>query len=240
MNLFLILSRSSNFYTNALSSFLRKKGMDVVQIVDTARLDEIENYCVNISDEEIISKSFMSLTRSLEKTPNAWDKSIYYIKDLRQYDYFYIIEDDVYCKDFSIFANVIKEMELRNEDFISKGIETEQENPLWNHWEIMHNLPVKYNVNVKSFNPFCRISKNLLSKIIQFYNENNYLYFHESMFATICVNSGLSFLDYIKCDKLNKFFGYFDYRKYNSLKFDSDKIVHPIKCCYGISNKNYC
>ena len=236
MNLFLILTRSSNAYTYLLSSYLRKNRVETVQVVDSLNAGLSDGYCVGFPDKELIDKNFIFLDPT-NKSPNAWDKLIYYIKDLQQYDYFYIMEDDVYCSDFSVFLDVVKEMNFRNEDLISGKIILRGKRPLWYHWYALDILSVKYkikyNTHVSSFNPFCRISRKLLNKIVQFYKENRYFYFHEVMFPTICFNSGMSFLDYSRDKRLNNFFGYFHHKELNKPIFDSNKIVHPVKFHLG-------
>ena len=143
--------------------------------------------------------------------------------------YYYFIEDDVYCDNINVFVDLIKTIDSYPQDLIAQNIYSKKTKPQWPNWyaytgEEEEDL-------FKSYNPFCRVSKELMNHVFNFYDTYHRLYFHEIILPTLCMKHNLKMLNYTKDPKLNKFFGYFGYvihaNKHLTKNNKSKKIIHP-------------
>lgn len=219
----LVLCKDISDKVTKLTNILDSNSMNYSIVCDACSIDR---------DQELINSGFYNLTRSpYIKKPNAWDKAFYFIQDanlLQKYSYFYFIEDDVYSKEYKAVVDFIKESFAYEVDFITKEIRPQSHHPTWRYWKEEY---VKQFANPsQSFNPLCRLSSILVQKILQYKNIEHSFNFHEITFASLCIDNNLSYVDYIKDTKLNKYIGTF---LYHPVMIDSDilndKIHHPVK-----------
>jgi hypothetical protein len=189
--------------------------------------------CSIDNDQKLLSTGFFNLTRSLYiKKPSAWDKSFYTIIEdglLKKYDYFYFIEDDVYSKNYSSLVSFILDAESNHTvDLITKKIKPQSDHPKWRYWkeDYIKNLSNPH----QSFNPLCRLSNRLINKILDYKNTHNKFNFHEILFASLCLENNLSYVNYIDDPILKKYIGKFSYAPILTMEnINDDLIYHPVK-----------
>jgi hypothetical protein len=189
--------------------------------------------CSIDNDQKLLSTGFFNLTRSpYIKKPSAWDKSFYTIVQddlLKNYDYFYFIEDDVYSKNYETIISFIMDAQSTFAvDFITKKIRPKSHHPQWKYWK--EDYINEFTNPSQSFNPFCRLSNRLINKILDYKNTHNQFNFHEILFASLCLENDLSYINYIENNILNKYIGSF---RYYPIMVESDisdpLIYHPVK-----------
>lgn len=212
---------------NITSDYLINSGIDTISIVD------------HKSDHNILEKeNFTDLTclykNSKPLRVTSWEKCFYHI-DINnltsQYDYFYLIEDDVYSKEPDAILSLINYFNLFDANLISKGILPKHDSMEWNWWS--RNEDQYENVFKdphKSFNPICRLSSKLIEIILAFKQTYNRFYFHEILFASLCVDNNLSYHDYTYYPEISNYIGKIHYRpKIDIQEITDSKIYHPVK-----------
>ena len=174
----------------------------------------------------------------------AWDKSVRYIFENKMTDnnwkYVWFIEDDTYIDDkFNQIIEGINDS-YKDIDLLIFGWHKcyMTDNNDWDHWS----KGLKYFDKEKlcsSINQFCRVSKELLSHILEFKNEHNSLAFHEVLFASIAAKyDGLS-MELIKMDNIQ--LSAYDYMKDLNIKQKVKRMIeqdisikHPMKKWYDV------
>jgi hypothetical protein len=219
-----ILCKDFSNRTNEYAKILSQKNISHYIICDLCSIED---------DEQLLSDGFSNLTRSpYIKKPSAWDKSFYKIVQsnlLEQYDYFYFIEDDVYSKNYEALISFVDEAQsIFTVDFITKKIRPKSHNSQWKHWQ--EDYVNEFSNPHQSFNPLCRLSKVLIEKILHYREQHKLFNFHEILFASLCLEHNLSYINYIESSILNKYIGNF---RYNPILLESDitdhLIYHPVK-----------
>lgn len=225
----LLLCRNQSKYISVLEQTFKKTNIDTLIIDDSVidnSLPETDNF------------TNLGRLRSNNQTLNiiSWDKSFYIISAynlVNQYDYFFFIEDDVYTKKPDTIVNFIEHFACLDYDLLSRGILSIENDPEWPGWSFKddHEYRKLFKNIYRSYNPFCRLSNKLISTILEFKNNYNKFYFHEILFASLCVDNGLKYYDY-KNDKEcgDKYIGVFTYRPVISKQdIHDNKIYHPVK-----------
>lgn len=210
-------------HTKLLQSKLDLADIKSCVICDSHTIDQ---------DKYLKATGFINLTHGLHiKKPSAWDKAFYAIHANNltdRYDYFFFIEDDVYSKEYDTLIAFIQECESIDSDFISKEIRPRSHHPAWRNWADPYISNLKQ--PRQSFNPLCRLSKNLVNHIMDYKNQYGTFNFHEIIFASLCVEHGLSYTEYMHNNRLNQ---YIESITFNPiLTFDNlhnHKIYHPVK-----------
>lgn len=227
---------------------LQKKFMDnnfeVIMMTDVNPQEQLP-HTMAYHDDELKNINFGDLTFNTEKHPTSWEKAFYHIyKNKLTYDYYYFIEEDVYCNNLDTFIDAFKSLENIPSDLVATKIESFTKSR-WVHFKQGHIKKLykgpPHHILYRSFNPFCRISQNLMNKLFEFYEQYNCFYYNEMMFSTICFNNSLSAIDFKKHPLLSPYFGTFIFisgeekiRRYITVEekqelFSTDKIVHPRK-----------
>jgi len=214
MNHSFILSRRNNSYIQSLSA----------NICNTTIINDCD-----YTDQSCIDSGFNKLTHTV-KSPCAWDKAFLYIytnwDKLKDVDYFYFIEDDVYTSDPQTFVDLISEASDLNYDLLSHWITSKPDFIKWPHWK---QSPSHIKNPFRSFNPFCRISNRLMVKILDERKEYNRFWYNEIMFISLAKQSNFKVCNWNNTS-LSKYFGKFQYRPVISLaNIHDNKIYHPVK-----------
>lgn len=219
------LAGNNNNYL--LDSLLKKNNIDGTIIADKETYE---------SDEKIKSDGFYNLTRSpYIKKPSAWDKALYYIsknKLLDSYSHFFFIEDDVYSLEYRFIISFIVEAKNYNVDFITKQMRSNNHYSGWRYWKEDYVKLLKS--PHQSFNPICCLSSKLVRFVLDYKDEYGSFNFHEILFASLCKEYNLTYIEYINTPNLSKYIGKVVYKPI-SIKEDilDEKIYHPVK-----KNKN--
>jgi hypothetical protein len=226
---------SNNYIVFILCKDFSNRSNEYVKILSQKNIPHqiVCDLCSIDNDQKLLSTGFFNLTRSpYIKKPSAWDKSFYTIVQddlLKNYDYFYFIEDDVYSKNYETIISFIMDAQSTfTVDFISKKIRPKSHHPQWKYWK--EDYINEFTNPSQSFNPFCRLSSRLINKILDYKNIHNQFNFHEILFASLCLEYDLSYINYIENDILNRHIGSFRYRP---IMVESDirdsLIYHPVK-----------
>lgn len=184
------------------------------------------------SSKITMEKGYKNLTSFKKCT--AWDKAIRHISENNNYDYYWILEDDLFID--NNFESFISKYDLDNADYLYSGwFKTKKEMKTWFHWS----KAKKYFSNdiiAASLNQFCRISSNLLNSINDFKKEHGRLIFHEILVASLVRQNNLPMKSI--ADKTT-FISAIEYRKHLNTrekleyyKKRNKNIVHPIKKWY--------
>lgn len=208
---------------NLLDSLLKKNNIASTIIADK-ETSEI--------DENIKSDGFYNLTRSpYIKKPSAWDKAFYYISNnnlLDSYSHFFFIEDDVYSKEYDSIVKFILEAKNYKVDFITKIIRDKSHFSEWRHWKEEYVDLFKF--PSQSFNPMCCLSSKFVRLILDYKNDTGNFNFHEILFASLCREHNLTYIEYINHDVLKEYVARIAYSPIftQDTIYDS-KIYHPVK-----------
>jgi hypothetical protein len=210
------------------------------------------NYCIELFDaliesDKVLIKDNLSYSKQIcidnhchgmtetIKGPCSWDKAFLdiFLNNKIKYEYFYFIEDDVFSKDPSIFNQLISKLNNISVDLVSKNIVSKEKDSRWCFWPKYQKTKFFNEFNLaRSFNPFCRLSKRLILKILEFQIKHNTFLFHEVLFATLCKENDFTFLDFSDPNNTDifNFFGTFIYRPViNKISIQDTKIYHPVK-----------
>lgn len=227
-NLTLLLCKDYSKDTILLETCLASKNIEYITICDSCSIDK---------DTKIKESGFYNLTRSpYIKKPSSWDKAFYEIYEenlISKYNYFFFVEDDVYSKNYILLADfLIISNNNYNHDLITKCIRPKSHYPTWKHWK--EEYINQFKSPSQSFNPICRLSNKLISKIFQYQKDNSRFDFHEILFASLCKEHDLSYIEYINDPILQQYVGAVSYKPILLKEEITDnKIYHPVK-----ANKN--
>lgn len=229
-SLALILTKETNNYVNTLKDSL-----------------DIDSHIVSDNDYEdslMLKHGFYNLTAEVKK-PSAWDKSFFFLSKLdliQEYDYFYFIEDDVFSRDNKKINHFISILDNVDSSFMSYDISSQKDCPEWHWWreDKFRSLGSGFFTNnfrldnlYKSFNPFCRLSTQLIKLILHFRTQHHKFYFHEILFPTLCIQNNMKTFDFSVDDVSKNFFDIFRHRPIlDQLYISTDKIYHPLKPDY--------
>lgn len=221
--LVLVLCKNISDHIELFINKLEKNNIPHRIICDTCSLD---------IDKNLISHGFINLTRADHiKKPSAWDKAFYLIHKeqlLLNYKYFFFIEDDVYSKDYDTLINFIKECNNYDHDLITKSVRPQSHFPAWKRWQ--ESYVAELLIPKQSFNPICRLSDNLIEKIFQYRDTINKFNFHEVIFASLCVQYNLTYLEYINDPKLKQYIGSMAFEPIFTFdNIPNNLINHPVK-----------
>lgn len=221
--LVLILSKDKSKKTNTLCEKLENENISYKNICDSCTID---------SDEIIKNLGFTGLTRSpYIKRPSAWDKAFHFVQNnnlTASYKYFFFIEDDVYSKNYTSLLKFIIDANIFTVDLITKQIRPKSHHPKWKHWQ--ENYVNELKAPHQSFNPLCRLSSKLITKIIEYKNYHGTFEFHEILIASLCLENNFSYINYVESSILKKYIGQFRYNPILTVEdLLDDLIYHPVK-----------
>jgi hypothetical protein len=194
-----LIKKLDKYLINFYKKFKEKYNIEVFLISDS----DIET-CKFYENNLCIENKIRDLTLSFRKKTTAWDRAIYFLKTQNiNYNFAWIIEDDVYIKKIEYLHNIIKKYSKKNHDLISSYINSYEQFESWPHWNLLenHNFKNKY----YSFNCFCRVSKNLIKHSCNYIEENFFkdiIFFHEILFINICIDNNLKYLTFTETDDL--------------------------------------
>lgn len=229
--LVITLCKKLNTYLNMFKTATKLANIDHIIVSDYDNKNITDKSIIFYSDEEAKKKQFIN-TIPFNKTPSAWDKCFLYLSTTElKYDYYYLIEEDVYCQNFETFFDLFRCLEKYKEDLITCDFASKKKDPNWCFWGL-YDLrdDIEY---YHSLNCFCRISKNLIKTILDIFPSQKPFYAEEILIPTICMNNNMTILNYKVEKEIMKFFGpmfgTIDVKKQKKIKPQKNKIIHPIK-----------
>jgi len=161
---------------NSLYNKFKNSKYPVIFITDLPINEEIKNV-VYYDNKDCDNRLFYG---SGVNRGRGWDKCIRYIVENNKFDYYWILEDDVYFKNL----NFIEDYKNNNSDFIYP----KYYNSFTNKWPHFNDYNLRYfkkDVIRGSTSYICRLSNTLVNKIELFKNTFKKLLFHEVLFASL-------------------------------------------------------
>jgi len=149
---------------------------------------------IQYSSEECLQAGFNKcvnrhITQNIIR-PSAWDKALYHVCVKETfYDFVYFLEDDVFVSSKDIFHTLDNQYTA---DLLCATHNPYKSNDGWKHW------PKKNQIEEPWFNSMvcaCRLSKKLLSKILEYAEKNKTLCFHEYFFCTLAAKNNLEIIN---------------------------------------------
>jgi len=213
----IILSRSKNEYAESLSASMPNS---------TVVYDDL------LSDESMREKGFCNMTKSI-KSPCSWEKSFYILNnsDLNAFEYFVFIEDDVFSRDINRFKSFEERLYLTKFDLLTHEIKSKEESEDWYWWRA--NDKNYFKKPIKSFNPFCILSRRLVQSVLAYRCKVNTFVFHEIMFCSIAEASNYTAISIETLPFYEEYFGSFFWRPaIEENQVSDDRIYHPLKPKY--------
>lgn len=223
-NLVIILCKQSSSKIQTFKLLLDKHNIPYLEVCDSYSLEQ---------DQYLLDIGFYNLTRSpYIKKPSAWDKAFFVINNqelINLYEYFTFIEDDVYSKEYiSLIEFIIKMNHYYSDDLITKYIRPKSHYPTWQHWKEEYTKEFKF--PSQSFNPICRLSSRMISKILEYRQNQNKFNFHEIIIPSLCLDNFLSYKNYIDEPILNEYIGKIQYNPILTEELILDNLIyHPVK-----------
>lgn len=185
-----ILKQLDKYIVSFYKYFYEQFKIDVFFISDS----NIEG-CKFYNDKLCTDNKIRNLTLSLRKKITAWDRCFYFLKTQKiNYDFVWIIEDDVYIKNPDFLYKLIKKYKNKHYHLLTNHIISHEKFRNWPNWYVLakHEFKSKY----FSFNCFCRLSKNLVDLSCKYMEKNydkNISFFHEILFINICIKNNLKY-----------------------------------------------
>lgn len=225
----LILARQKSCYSSLLAKFFKKQNIEVKQILDNPIEDKIKDGIRCYDDKPLILEGFVNFQSGWHwkhiKNPAAWEKSFYYLEqEGLKHDYYWFMEDDVFCNNFNIFIEFFNKLNSDGSDLVTSYVHDDSSR--WNYWD--DDIFYPPGKRFRSINCISRLSKELVQKVLDMRRQAKTFVFHESMFIGACKNNGMPVTDFIKDVELSKIF--YNYDIYPSIgRFPNDRITHSVK-----------
>lgn len=186
-----LLKKLDKYIINFYKYFYEQFKIDVFFISDS----DIKG-CKFYNDKLCLDNKIRNLTFSLNKKITAWDRCFYFLKTQKiNYDFAWIIEDDVYIKKTNDLYKIIEKYKKKYYNLLTSYIISYKQFKKWSNWHVLskHEFKSKY----FSFNCFCRLSKKLVDLSCMYMEKNydkNISFFHEILFINICIKNNLKYL----------------------------------------------
>lgn len=230
-NIFCIICRDVDkikydAYTKAL------KDRNIVFICDVIP-EYRANNVIYIEDRVCDENNYRQIICKKEYT--SWVKVFYYLKECMLYDYYWLIEDDVYLNSNKV-SEIFQNCDNLDEDFLYLGWYKEYvKGDSWIHW----NWNMKYydKENLKgSLNPIVRLSYKMISMVLYERNMRQRFVWLEVMLASIVSKYNLKQrrIEHEEIDVVALYMNSVLKKKPRSVVMNEYAIVHPLKGWYKV------
>ena len=187
--------------------------------------------CIYINDAVARERGFFNSSPIIAKTPIAWDKALYHIiRDQKDLDYVWIMEDDVFFTNPCVCIDLIKKYVSDTSDLIVRNFFLRDQHPDWPHWHFAQ--PFRYEHQAGAFLPLCRLSRRMAELAADFVREHGSLIFIEVMFPSLAVSHKLK-VKIMSFIGERRFHAGPEFRKLELLQLWRDDlyngIFHPVK-----------
>lgn len=157
-----------------------------------------------IKNSDCLRYNIKNFTHTIYKSITAWDRGIAFLSHylLDNFNYAWIIEDDVLIKSTECLYNLILKYDEEKYDIITNHVSKKENNLKWQNWDLLKNQNLK--LEYRSFNCFCRISKEFINKlrshVLKNFDENSF--FHEILFINLCIENKMKIKIFEPEDKM--------------------------------------
>jgi hypothetical protein len=221
----LICYKPNNIWIDFLSKF---KKYDVYIIIDDNRQNYKKQYSkfnniniIQINNKESKKYGFVNMNFIMQKNVTSWEKAVYYFSTINtKYNKVWFFEDDVFFYNEETLSQI--DSKYDDSDLLSNsyGENIDGDKNTW-HW---NRIDIKFKPPYYCAMVCCvRISSNLLSKLKNYANEYNTLFFLEALFPTICK------INNMKYDTPIEFKNIVYRTDYKNEDIDKDNLFHPVK-----------
>ena len=188
----------------------------------------IQNYPHYIFRSDVLfSMGYKPISDSLIPGSNHFPLLKFY-KEFPQYDYYWLVEDDVrFTGDWSDFFDAF---EMDNSDFISSYLRKYADEPDWPWWGSLKNCGTGVETCdlVHTFNPIYRISNRALERVDKCLKDG-WSGHHEVLFPTLLAMSGMSVRDFNDGKSMFYFNETFSHLPLKPQDVRHNVLYHPIK-----------
>lgn len=222
----MICYKPNDTWIDFLSKFTK---YDVYIVIDDNSKDYKEEYSkfsnvniIQIKNEDCKNRGFVNMVSvTINKDITSWEKSVYYFSTINtQYSKVWFIEDDVFLYDEQTLLEI--DSKYDNSDLLSNTYK-ENINGDKNDWN-WRSIDIKFSPPYYCAMVCCvRLSSNLLSKIMDYANEHNTLFFLEALFPTMCK------INNMKYDTPSEFKNIVYMKSYEYIDIDKSNLFHPVK-----------
>jgi len=187
--MFIFITRKKSQYIDYRLQQLLRAGIDAYVVVDEMDSTQSKRY-ITYSDFFMEEKGWTHhMSRPIHKV-TAWDKATYCAYESGA-PFVWFCEDDVFWNKPSVVKNIIENYEPSKADLITYPLaDTFEVNPSWYHWSKTALLTKQKKYWSASFNQLSRVSRPLLVAMATLSQQRKRLFFHETMFPTLCKMNG--------------------------------------------------
>jgi len=200
---------------------------DVYVVIDDNTVDYKKKYSdyknihiIQIDNEECEKNGFKKMTITVGKLICGWDKAMYYFSSVNmRYKYVWFFEDDVFFHNEKTLMNIDSKY---NGDLLSnkRNLTYVSGKKFWHWGKIDMKFPPPY---YRAMACCIRLSKKMLSKIKDYADNHDTLFFLEAMFPTLCAKMNLL------NETPDEFENIVYRRKYADKDIDEHNLYHPLK-----------
>jgi hypothetical protein len=197
--MFIFITRKKTPYIEQRLQQLLRAGIDAYVVVDELDSTQSKRY-ITYSDYFMEEKGWTHHMSRLIHKVTAWDKATYFAYQSGE-PYVWFCEDDVFWNKPSVIRSIVDNYESSNVDLVAHPLaHTFDEYPSWYHWNKTALLTKQRKYWSATFNQLSRVSRRLLVSIAELSQKRKRLFFHETMFPTICKMNGfeISYLTDLK------------------------------------------
>ena len=155
---------------------------------------------LHVSDEECLQANYKYCVfnkidiagKECPRHVTAWDKMLYYLnKGTIEYEYLWIIEDDVYIHSAQHALKFIERFNNTSVDYVAKDFFNKNSHPGWVQWYVCEGVfdPAHW---YGGFTPLCRLSKKLVQSCDILVKEKGCLALVEALFPSLCAKHNLT------------------------------------------------
>ena len=193
-------------------------------VVDAPPPDTSSFKCIWIPDED--TQGYEHLMSHSKNFPliTSWSRAFVHLsRTLRKGEAIWFVEDDV-ASDFESFRQLVIESVKVGADLSALELESATENPGWIWFPTADGF---FKRPWRSFNPLCRLSENLIQKILKFREHHGRMTFHEVLFASVAEENGMVTLDWKEDFRFKHLVANFKYRPI--IVSPVQGVCHPVK-----------
>lgn len=196
--IFIFISRTKTPYIESRVRNMLNLGIEAYAVID--ELDKPSKRFITYTDEFMEEKGWTHHMSRPQHRITAWDKATYFAHQSKA-EYVWFCEDDVFWNKGIVIKSLIEHAQHSNSDLIAYPLaDTYEINPKWWHWSKSEMITKNKKNWSATYNQLCRVSRRLLDDIAKLSQERKRLYFHETMFPTICKMKKYPILYYNELD----------------------------------------
>jgi hypothetical protein len=187
--MFIFITRKKTAHIESRVQQLLRSNIDAYAVVDEMDTTQSKRY-ITYSDYFMNEKGWTHHMSKVVNKITAWDKATYFAYESGE-PYVWFCEDDVFWNRPQVIKTIIEETSHLKSDLIAYPLaNTYEDYPKWFHWSKTEMITSKKKYWSASYNQLCRVSRRLLVAMAVLSQQRKRLFFHETMFPTLCKMGG--------------------------------------------------